>query len=227
MRSPPITTGGLVLTTTASLALAGLLIVAVLEAGPKADGLGAAVQAELAQSGVSNPVTAVLLNFRAYDTMLELLVMLLALIGTSAIVRPLPAMQPLASPVLPMLLRLITPVIVPFAFYVLWIGAKAPGGAFQAGAVLAGIGIMAAVIARDVFTGGLPLIWLRVLAALGVAVFLGIGLAVIAQTGSFLTYPVAEAKRLIMAIELAATLSICITLMLLFKGGLGGPEGGR
>ena len=37
-----------------------------------------AVAANLATSGVSNPVTAVLLNFRAYDTLLELAVLLTA-----------------------------------------------------------------------------------------------------------------------------------------------------
>lgn len=33
------------------------------------------------ESGVSNPVTAVLLNFRSYDTLLELAVLLAAILG--------------------------------------------------------------------------------------------------------------------------------------------------
>ena len=41
-------------------------------------GLGNDVAANLDRSGVSNPVTAVLLNFRGYDTLLEVMVLLLA-----------------------------------------------------------------------------------------------------------------------------------------------------
>ena len=39
----------------------------------------------LEQSGVSNPVTAVLLNYRAYDTLLELAVLLAAVLGIMAV----------------------------------------------------------------------------------------------------------------------------------------------
>ncbi len=34
------------------------------------------------RSGVTHPVTAVLLNFRGYDTLLEVAVLLIALVGT-------------------------------------------------------------------------------------------------------------------------------------------------
>ncbi len=44
-------------------------------------GLAPVVAGRLAESGVENPVTAVLLNFRGYDTLLEAGVLLLALIG--------------------------------------------------------------------------------------------------------------------------------------------------
>ena len=43
------------------------------------------VLANLQVSGVSNPVTAVLLNFRAYDTLLELAVLLAAVLGILAL----------------------------------------------------------------------------------------------------------------------------------------------
>ena len=42
------------------------------------------VSANLAQSGVAHPVTAVLLNFRGFDTLLEIAVMLVALLGVLA-----------------------------------------------------------------------------------------------------------------------------------------------
>ena len=53
----------------------------VLSLPPDAVGLSAQVAANLETSGVSNPVTAVLLNFRGYDTLLEMVVLLLALLG--------------------------------------------------------------------------------------------------------------------------------------------------
>ncbi len=54
------------------------LAYAVLSLPPVATGLKEAVADQLAQSGVSNPVTAVLLSFRGYDTLHEMGVLLLA-----------------------------------------------------------------------------------------------------------------------------------------------------
>ncbi len=45
---------------------------AVLSLPTQAPGLNEAVASNLENSGVSNPVTAVLLNFRGYDTLLEM-----------------------------------------------------------------------------------------------------------------------------------------------------------
>ena len=59
------------------VAVAALLAWALAQAfdrGPQ-DTLAQTVSETLAASGVSNPVTAVLLNFRAYDTLLELAVL--------------------------------------------------------------------------------------------------------------------------------------------------------
>ena len=63
------------------LALAGGLGYAMLSLPDQAPGLSERVNANMATSGVRNPVTAVLLNFRAYDTLLELGVLLVALLG--------------------------------------------------------------------------------------------------------------------------------------------------
>jgi uncharacterized MnhB-related membrane protein len=67
------------------VALAGGLAV-VIAAGLRGlpaefTGLSVHVAGAIADSGADNPVTAVLLNFRAYDTLLEVAVLLLALIG--------------------------------------------------------------------------------------------------------------------------------------------------
>ena len=181
------------------------------------DGQAAAIAEALPRSGVSNPVTAVLLNFRAYDTLLELAVLLCAVLGVLALGPERPAYAP-AGPVLGALLRWLLPLLIVTAGYLLWVGAHAPGGAFQAGALLAA----AAVLLR---LGGDPAAGLpagaarRWLLAGGVGVFLAVGLAVSLSGAAFLQYPETWSGSLILLIETAATLGIAVTLALAFIGG--------
>ena len=84
------------------------------------------VAANLGESGVSHPVTAVLLNYRGYDTLLEIAVLLLALLGILAVVgKDNPSPPRPAHPVLQTLARLATPSIIVMAVYLLWAGAFA------------------------------------------------------------------------------------------------------
>jgi len=71
------------------LALVAVLAYAIVKMPSLATGLSAQVAENIAASGVSNPVTAALLNFRAYDTLLEMAVLLLAVLG----IRSLAVMQ--------------------------------------------------------------------------------------------------------------------------------------
>ena len=115
---------------------------AVLSLPEPATGLTGRVDAELPNSGVSHPVTAVLLNFRGYDTLLEIGVLLLALLCVWSL-RLSPARrdpEAARTPVLGYLVRLLVPVVLVVTVYLLWAGSKQPGGAFQAGAVLAAAG---------------------------------------------------------------------------------------
>ena len=67
------------------MGLGACLAFTILSLPSVAPGLTQTVNAQLGLSGVSNPVTAVLLNFRGYDTLLEMVVLLLALLGVWAI----------------------------------------------------------------------------------------------------------------------------------------------
>lgn len=177
--------------------------------------------AQLDVSGVSNPVTAVLLNFRAYDTLLEIAVLLLALMGVWAVgrlQRPLPPAD--ANFMLRSMARLLTPVLILVGGYLLWIGSKDPGGAFQAGAVLA------AALLLQLFAGQLSVrlahwsmaAW-RWLTALGLGLFLLVALAMtVAGGGRLLEYPPANAGAWILLIESALTVSIAAMLTGLFLG---------
>lgn len=103
-------------------------------------GLRDVVQSEMPRSGVDNPVTAVLLNFRGYDTLLEVGVLLIALLGVWSLPRG-SSPQGVTTldapgPVLVAFARLLAPLMVLVAAYLTWVGAYAPGGAFQGAAVL-------------------------------------------------------------------------------------------
>ncbi len=173
--------------------------------------LSADVFAHLHISGVSNPVTGVLLNFRAYDTLLELAVLLAAVLAVIAL-GPARTGSLAAGAVFSRLVGWLVPIIVLVSGYLLWAGAHAPGGAFQAGALLAAAGVLARLSGHP--TGGLPLGAIgRVLFVVGVALFLTIGMAMTFSGRAFLEYPVNWAGSLILAIEGAATLAIAATLI--------------
>jgi multisubunit Na+/H+ antiporter MnhB subunit len=179
--------------------------------------LAPALLAQVPASGVSNPVTAVLLNFRAYDTLLELAVLLTASLGVLAL-GPAPRGYRPAGPVLAGLVQQLAPLLVLVAGYLLWAGAHAPGGAFQAGALLAAVGVLLHLGGQA--GAGLPAETARRgLLAAGPALFLAVGLLPLALGQAFLTYPAGWAGALILAIEAAATLSIATALTLVYLGG--------
>ncbi len=93
---------------------------------------------------MTNPVTAVLLNYRGYDTLLEVGVLLLAIVGVWSLRRAdWQDGESRDRPLLGSLLRVALPVLTLAAGYLLWIGAFAPGGAFQGGAMLGGALVLA------------------------------------------------------------------------------------
>jgi multisubunit Na+/H+ antiporter MnhB subunit len=201
------------------VALAGVVGWALLDALAYGEGgqLAAAVREQLALSGVSHPVTAVLLNFRAYDTLLELAVILTAVLGVLAL-GPARASYRHAGSVLRSLIRGLVPVLMVTAGYLLWVGAHAPGGAFQAGATLAAVGVLLRLGGDD--RAGLPATRaLRWLLVAGVGVFVLVGLLVTVAGLAVLQYPKDWAGALILLIETAATLSIAAALALAYLGG--------
>lgn len=178
--------------------------------------LGVMVQAELEKSGVSNPVTAVLLNFRAYDTLLELAVLFVAVIGVM-VFGPARSTPKAAGLVVNQLVSWLTPLLVLVAGYILWVGGHAPGGAFQAGAIVAAAGIIAHLRGTPItFLQGL---WLRLLSVSGLGVFLLVGLGVMSSGNPLLQYPDEWAGTLILVIEVFATLSIAASLLLVYVAG--------
>lgn len=207
--------------------LAALLVWAVLML-PPGPGLAPQVAEVLVQTGVENPVTAVLLNLRAWDTLLESVVLLAALAGLWPLARGAhwqdpagPKHHALPDGVLASFGRLLPPVALMVGVYLVWAGASQPGGAFQGGTVLAAAGVLCVMAGLMRAPGMAAPLWRLALVA-GPAVFLALGVAGLAF-GGYLLFPPALAKGMILAVEMVLTLSIALTLALMV---LGPPEGG-
>jgi len=200
------------------LVLAGGLAYAVLSLPDQAVGLSDRVRTSMETSGVSNPVTAVLLNFRGYDTLLEMAVLLVALLGVWSLGAAAAHRTVDPESVLLSLVGVLVPMMLLMAGYLLWVGAAAPGGAFQAGSVLAAAGILLLLTCKrpPVRLLGWPL---RLVLVLGLGAFVAVGVTLMSANGAFLQYPNSLAGGLILFIEAAATLSIGVTLAALFLGG--------
>lgn len=209
---------GRVMAAISVLALTSVLGWTVWTLPPFSDRMQRLVASNMAISGVENPVTAVLLNFRGYDTLLEIGVLLLAATGVfSAVPSPVILSKSTPSPILILLLRLLLPFIVLAGGYILWIGKYAPGGAFQAGAILAAGGILLSTAA--VPFNRFATKTMSIAMGIGLLTFIVVALATMMVRGNFLQYPVAQAGTLILVIEAAATISIAIILTILFIGG--------
>lgn len=184
----------------------------------RSPGLVAEVTAALPHSGVSQAVTAVLLNFRAYDTWLELGVLLIAVTGVLSLrANPDLTESPpgAAGAVLSWLARLLVPMMILYAGYLLWLGKTAAGGAFQAGVVLGAAGILLWLAGHRTLTRE----WQWKLAlGLGFSCFFAVGAGIMAGGRRLLEYPAEWAVTLILTIETGAAVSIGATMVALFIG---------
>jgi multicomponent Na+:H+ antiporter subunit B len=151
------------------------------------------------ETKVPNMVTAVLADYRGFDTMFETVVIFVAGIGIIAVLRVFgDAAESAPDAVVDegdddLIIRttcsLVFPVIQLFALYVVAHGHHSPGGGFQGGVMLGASYILLAL------SCGLPAAKRRlgerrtiVLAAVGVIIFAGWGVACVLFGGNFLNY---------------------------------------
>lgn len=212
----------------ASLAFTLVLAAAVVATPAPRENLPLLVGEALPRSGVDHSVTAVLLNFRGYDTLLEMAVLMVAVVVAFAVREvqvdesPSPVLD---NPVLEGLLPLLIPLAVMVAVYLVWSGAHQPGGAFQAGALVAAIGILLRLTGNEVPKP--PPVVLNIGLVSGFAVFVVIAVMAVPAGRPLLTYPPGQAGALILVVELALTLSISLILVNLFALAPAAGRGGR
>jgi multisubunit Na+/H+ antiporter MnhB subunit len=182
------------------------------------------VMQNIASTGVGNPITAVLLSFRAMDTLLEAVVLLFALVGIWSLAPDRfwggrPGAAPVAEPngILAYLARVLPPIGIVVGIYILWVGADHPGGKFQGATVWAAMWLLVLMAGlRD--APAVDRRALRLALVAGPAVFIAIGFLGAWSAGAFLAYPDGLAKPLILVIEVALMPSLAVTLALLLLG---------
>jgi multisubunit Na+/H+ antiporter MnhB subunit len=180
--------------------------------------------ANLSATQVGNPITAVLMAFRGTDTLLEAIVLLLALIGVWSLAaddawggRPGPRAVAEPNGILAYAARVLPPIGVVVGFYIFWVGADDPGGKFQGATILAAMWLLI-LMAGLTDTPRVDARSLRVGLVIGVVTFIAIGFAGVWVADAFLAYPKDFAKPLILVIEWALLLSLALTLALLLLG---------
>ncbi len=183
------------------------------------------VAANIAAAAVGNPITAVLLAFRAMDTLLEAIVLVFALIGVWSLApdrawggRPGPRHVADPNGILAYVARVLPPIGLVVGMYIFWVGADHPGGKFQGATILAAMWLLV-MMAGLADAPPISRKWLRLGLVAGPLVFIAIGFAGAVTAGAFLAYPDGYAKPLIVVIELALMPTLALILALILVGG--------
>jgi multicomponent Na+:H+ antiporter subunit B len=119
--------------------------------------------------------------------------------------------------------KMVIPLILMYALYVQFHGETGPGGGFQAGVIFAAAFVLYALVfgmvaARAIASDRI----LRVLAALGVLLYIGVGLASLLTGGNFLDYSVLAEDRIegqhlgIFLIELGVGITVAAVMISIF-----------
>jgi multisubunit Na+/H+ antiporter MnhB subunit len=228
-RGPGSGSGWLRLVTIGAAGTLAVTLTTILVGIPLRDAvLAEEVRASLGRTGVSNPVTGVLLGFRAYDTLFEVCALVVAMVAVWSLDRgnrnfARDPKELREDPVLETLTRLVAPVAGVLAVHLVWSGSHGPGGAFQGAALLAGVGVLLAAsgLMRPI-TSGAPAV--RVLGTAGLAFFVCVGVGLMPWTGTFLGYPEGWSYPIMLLVEGVLTVSIAVILLELFIDVPAAPE---
>jgi uncharacterized MnhB-related membrane protein len=207
-----------------SVGVTMVLVLCVLSLPEEVPTLAPQVAANLPATQVGNPITGVLLAFRALDTLLEAVVLVIALIGVWSMAsdgawggRPGPRYTADPDGILAYLARVLPPLGIVIGIYLFWAGADHPGGKFQAATILAAMWMLVQMAGL----ADAPRIDHRGVRAgivVGPLAFVAVGLVGAWTAGVFLGYPEGWAKPLIVVIEVALLPTLVLVLALLMNG---------
>jgi len=158
------------------------------------------------EAGAENIVTAVILNYRGYDTNGEVTVIFTALVAVLGVLTfakataaksepaeetPVPAPPMPVSPVTRFIVRILAPFILLFSIYMVIYGHTSPGGGFQGGTIVGALLIAVSLVSGSAQAKRLlperirP--WLQPAAVLAFAL---VGVAGLWLIGPYLSFPV-------------------------------------
>ncbi len=133
-------------------------------------------------------------------------------------------------PILRVVARALTPVILLFGLYVQFHGDFGPGGGFQAGVIFAaGLIIFALIFGADALRQVVPALLAERLMAAGVLLFGGVGVAAMLLGGEFLNYSALDPLTTghygqhlgIIVIELGIGIAVASTMLRIFYAFVG------
>lgn len=150
------------------------------------------------EAGAKNIVTAVILNYRGYDTMGEVAVIFCALISVLAVIgREDPKLHTSKvdlvglreSVIIKSVVRFLAPFIMLFAIYIMLHGKKSPGGGFQAGAILgASLIVYTMTFGYDLILNKFSVKVRTLMEGIGPISFFACGVVALFYNQKFLTY---------------------------------------
>ena len=119
--------------------------------------------------------------------------------------------------------KFVIPLIILFALYVQFHGDFGPGGGFQAGVIFsAAIILYSLVFGLDAAEKIIPTSWLQRLAALGVLIYAGVGVATLLLGGNYLDYNLLADDQIagqhlgILLVELGVGITVAAVMLILF-----------
>ena len=180
--------------------------------------------------GIPNVVTSVLASYRGYDTLGETVVIFTAAVGVIGRLgfvsngsRGAKTGSMEHHLILRITAKLMLPIILIFALYVQFHGDFGPGGGFQAGVIFAAAFILyGLVFGLENATKVAPSIVVRVLAAVGVLLYAGVGVLTMFIGNNFLDYNALSAEPThgqhlgIMLVELGVGITVAASMISLF-----------
>ena len=119
--------------------------------------------------------------------------------------------------------KFLIPLIIVFALYVQFHGDFGPGGGFQAGVIFsAAIILYALVFSLDAAEKIIPSQLLRILAALGLVIYAGVGVVTLLLGGNYLDYSVLASTQIagqhlgILLVELGVGITVAAVMLIIF-----------
>ena len=125
--------------------------------------------------------------------------------------------------ILHVIAKFVIPLIILFALYVQFHGDFGPGGGFQAGVIFsAALILYSLVFGLDAAERIIPTHWLRILAALGVFIYAGVGVVSMLMGGNYLDYTILGSTQIagqhlgILLVELGVGITVAAVMLILF-----------